>query len=270
MKRIAVLMACYNRALTTLECLRRLFSQKMPEGYSFDVWLVDDASPDRTGEKVKAAYPSVNVIQGTGKLFWCKGMRLAWENAAEAYDYDFYMWLNDDTMLQDGALGSLVRDAVLCGGGIVAGAVSDPGTGRVCYGVCGASGMIIPDGIQPTRASGRLNGNVLVVSRNAYRQIGMIDEFYSHGTGDNDYGMMAIRKGVPIYVSSNISGTCRFNKGKTGLTADMSLHERWRLLFSPLGFPLKDTWHYRKKFHGTMRAFASCVHVAFNVLTGRR
>ena len=111
MKRIAVLMTCYNRVDTTLACLQNLFAQQIPNGYSFEVWLVDDASPDKTGEKVKADYPQINVIQSPGNLFWCKGMRLAWDKAAEAYDYDFYLWLNDDTHLTDRlALDCLIKD----------------------------------------------------------------------------------------------------------------------------------------------------------------
>lgn len=269
MKRIAVLMTCYNRVGTTLECLRRLFAQKVPEGYSFDVWLVDDASPDKTGEKVKAAYPQVNVIQGTGKLFWCKGMRLAWERAAEAKDYDGYLWLNDDVMLNGGAMASLLLDAESRPGAIIAGAVSEPETGSVCYGAKNANGVISPNGTLQKAERG-LNGNVLFVPKSAYMTIGMIDGAYLHGFGDYDYGKMAAKAGVEMFVSSETVGECCFNKGKSGKTAQLAFVERWRLLFSPLGFPLSDTWHYHVKFDGYFRAVASCLHVACLVLCGKR
>ena len=45
---------------------------------------------------------------------------------------------------------------------------------------------------------------------------------------------------------------------------------RWKLLVSPKGFPLADTWHYRRKFHGRVRAAVSCLHVMWLVLSGRR
>ena len=197
-------------------------------------------------------------------------MRLAWEKAAEAHDYDFYLWLNDDTALLEGAIRCLIDDIGVCGGGIIAGAVSDPETGRVCYGACNHGGMIVPDGRRPVRADRGMNGNILMLGRDAYKKIGMIDGHYSHGFGDYDYGMMAVKNGVPIHVSSKMLGTCRFNKGKTGSTADMSMRERLGLLFSPLGFPLADTWYYRRKFHGTARALASCLHVMWLVLSGKR
>ena len=96
--RTAILMTCYNRVGTTLRCLERLkVAAARIADAKFDVWLVDDASPDQTGEKVKAAYPEVNVIQSPGNLFWCKGMRLAWDKAvASGIKYDFYLlptWL---------------------------------------------------------------------------------------------------------------------------------------------------------------------------------
>lgn len=81
------------------------------------MWLVDDASPDQTGAKVKAAFPEVHVIEGAGGLFWCKGMRLAWDKAiASGIKYDFYLWLNDDVMLKtdalaDGSCCSAIRRA---------------------------------------------------------------------------------------------------------------------------------------------------------------
>ena len=71
---IAVLMTCYNRVETTLRCLHSLFNQTIKQSdnqtISLDVWLVDDASPDQTGAKVKAAFPEVHVIEGAGGLFW--------------------------------------------------------------------------------------------------------------------------------------------------------------------------------------------------------
>ena len=121
-------MTCYNRVETTLRCLHSLFNQTIKQSdnqtISLDVWLVDDASPDQTGAKVKAAFPEVHVIEGAGGLFWCKGMRLAWDKAiASGIKYDFYLWLNDDVMLKTDALADVLRDYEN-GGGIVVGRMS--------------------------------------------------------------------------------------------------------------------------------------------------
>ena len=129
---IAVLMTCYNRVETTLRCLHSLFNQTIKQSdnqtISLDVWLVDDASPDQTGAKVKAAFPEVHVIEGAGGLFWCKGMRLAWDKAiASGIKYDFYLWLNDDVMLKTDALADVLRDYEN-GGGVVVGRMSSDET----------------------------------------------------------------------------------------------------------------------------------------------
>lgn len=110
MERIAVLLTCYNRVETTLGCLRHLFKTTVEDGISFDVFLVDDLSPDRTGAIVKESFPSVHVIEGTGKLFWNRGMALAWKTASESECYDYYLWLNDDVFLEEHALTTALRD----------------------------------------------------------------------------------------------------------------------------------------------------------------
>lgn len=88
MMRIAVLMTCYNRVETTLRCLRLLFEQK--GDFDVSVFLVDDGSSDKTGERVKANFPQVNAIKGTGALYWCKGMNLAWRTAGNDFGMLFY------------------------------------------------------------------------------------------------------------------------------------------------------------------------------------
>lgn len=88
---LAVLMTCYNRVAVTRRCLQRLFRCPLPENWRLAVWLVDDASPDRTGDIVVREFPAVHVIPSPGNLFWCKGMRLAWDTAAVAQDYDAYL-----------------------------------------------------------------------------------------------------------------------------------------------------------------------------------
>ena len=112
MKRIAILMTCFNRSETTLRCLKSIVSQKLPNGFETKIYLVDDGSPDKTGTLVKEMFPNVRVINGNGKLFWTKGMALAWKTAAADADSDYYLWLNDDVTLDKMAVAE-----VFLGGG---------------------------------------------------------------------------------------------------------------------------------------------------------
>ena len=65
--RIAVLVACFNRAAITLPNIAALEAALEAAACTFDIHLLDDASPDRTGERVKAAHPRINVVVSEGE-----------------------------------------------------------------------------------------------------------------------------------------------------------------------------------------------------------
>ena len=84
---VAVLMSCHNRCEMTLNCLARLASAfDATTDCSFKVFLADDGSTDGTAVAVRKRFPSVNVIEGEGNLFWAKGMNLAWRTSIAVYD----------------------------------------------------------------------------------------------------------------------------------------------------------------------------------------
>src|SRR6266508_2413563 len=103
LKRVAVLMTCYNRREKTLACLDALSRQVMPPDLVMHIYIVDDGSTDGTGAAVRKAHPAVRVLQGNGSLYNNGGMRLAFSEALKG-DYDYYLWLNDDTTLYPSAL----------------------------------------------------------------------------------------------------------------------------------------------------------------------
>ena len=103
MQTIAVLLTVFNRKDKTLECLKRLYSQLPINGYQVDVYLTDDGCTDGTSEAVASQFPEVHIIQGSGNLYWNRGMYAAWREAAKN-DYDYYLWLNDDTYVYSNML----------------------------------------------------------------------------------------------------------------------------------------------------------------------
>ena len=52
MKRIAVLITCFNRIDKTINCLDSLYNSKSIDDYLIDVYLVDDGSTDGTRIKI--------------------------------------------------------------------------------------------------------------------------------------------------------------------------------------------------------------------------
>lgn len=254
-QRIAVLMTCYNRVETTLRCLERLgaASARVADA-KFDVWLVDDASPDGTGERVKAAYPEVNVIRSSGNLFWCKGMRLAWDKAvASGIKYDFYLWLNDDVMLKPDAIEGVLRDYEN-GGGVIVGRMSSDETEREeSFGMRGNKGDW-------------MNGNLVLVSREVYEKVGPICGKYHHAYGDHDYGLMAKRAGFPLRASTSFCGVCPEQPERYHGLKDQSLWGRLKLLGDPKGYNLHDAVLFRYRNWGIGMACICIVHMLVRVI----
>ena len=103
------------------------------------MFVLDDASTDGTAEAVAQHHPDVRLLRGDGHQYWNGGMRRALDQAM-AGDYDYYLWMNDDTTLvDDGVLALLLQteqqlrerghDPV-----IVAGTTRHPETGELTYG----------------------------------------------------------------------------------------------------------------------------------------
>ena len=241
--RLAVLMTCHNRVATTLECLKWLRPQL---GSEDKVFLVDDGSTDGTGARVRAEFPMVRVIDGDGSLYWAKGMRKAWEEAANDGDWGAYLWLNDDTVLHPNAIEKmLAKDD---GHSLVVGDLRDS-TGRLVYGL---------------NVDGWVNGNCVLVPRAIYESIGEICGEYSHAWADSDYACQVNHAGFAI-VGAGVVGITEWHPLRPSL-AGKSLAERWRLLFDPKGWNLHDLWLYRRRNWSVFYAVASVVHMAFHVL----
>ena len=254
--KIAVLLACYNRVEITLRGLSRLFGQCLPASCQLDVFLVDDASPDCTGKRVKARYPQVHVIEGTGGLFWSRGMRLAWQTAAVHADYDFYLWLNDDVWLNDDAIMTLLADYEIMHGrledGLVVGSLYE-GTGStdIFYGCWNERrGRVLPIG-EPVPFDGEMSGNVVLVGQAVFHKLGAFYEGFRHGLADNDYAKWARKNGFITYCASIVLGWCVPNKGgDIKQLYGMSIAQRIKVFYAFNGFDLRDYLLYKRRHWG--------------------
>ena len=188
-----------NRKEKTLQCLSRLFDQLPVEDLQIDVFLTDDGCTNGTVEAVENLFPSVHILEESGDLFWNRGMLMAWKATADARDYDAYLWLNDDTFLYEGTLTSLqraVKDTE--GKAIIVGATEDATHSKLTYGGrLREGGIPIPTGeLKPVEY---FNGNIVLVPRSAFLQLGYLDKYFTHSKGDYDYGSRAKKAGLQIY-----------------------------------------------------------------------
>lgn len=254
-KTIATLLTCHNRREKTLACLTNLYEARIPEDIHLSVFLVDDGSTDDTAKTVKKNFPEVNIIKGTGNLFWNQGMRLAWKTAAETKEFDFYLWLNDDTILDNDGLVEIInaydRAKILEEAEVIitatCRAVLDEN--NFSYGGRNEAGPVIPNGYLQTCKY--MNGNAVLIPKIIFKELGNLSDDYTHGMGDFDYGLRAANNGFKCYTTKNYVATCPPNEGIPGwCNPENTLKKRWALFHSPLGLNIKEYNKFRKKFWG--------------------
>ena len=257
MNTIAVLITSYNRKEKTLQCLKNIAEQKDLPGMELSIFLVDDNSSDGTTEAVRFHYPNVNIIKGTGQLFWAGGMRAAWRSAlTDKKKFIYYLLVNDDTFLYSNALKNLMADKNAVGeNSIIVGSVKDPVTGNFSYGgrilknnYSIAASKVIPDNNSPQLCDFG-NGNLMLIPSLVVDKIGILSDCYTHGLADIEYTTKAKKAGIPSYISSYYLGECtndfdpelkRKNK--------FSLKQRVEYLYSVKGFCYKEYLYFIRNY----------------------
>ncbi len=257
--RVAVLMTCHNRKLQTMECLDALFRSELPRDYSLDVFLVDDDSSDGTEDAVRHDYPQVNVIKGDGSLFWNGGMRFAF-SAAMDIGYDYYLWLNDDTILYGDALQQMLNTSLSAlqkesNDVIVVGATHASNSEQITYGGLVAVSRTRPLTFKLQPVSGTpltcdtMNGNCVLIPKGIAGKLGNLDASFAHSMGDIDYGLRAKKCGFQIIIAPGYVGACDRNSLKnTHYDAELGRIGRWKKITSSKELPVKS-WYTLTKRH---------------------
>jgi GT2 family glycosyltransferase len=272
---IAVLITCHNRKAQTIACLARLFTQTSIPAGVLNVYLVDDGCTDGTAQAVQEGYPSAKILKGDGALFWCNGMRLAWEHAAKT-DPDFYLWLNDDTMLRAQAVETLIGAAQEVGNPacIVVGSACDSASGAHTYGGQNLLGwhparltLVEPDALV-AKTCDTAHGNCVLVTRAAYRVLGTMRSF-RHQMGDTDYGLRARQRGIPVLLAPGFVAECSANPpAESWRNREIPWAQRFRMLAGRKGLPPGDWWRYLWA-HARFRALICWPVPYLRVLVGR-
>jgi GT2 family glycosyltransferase len=254
---IAILMTCHNRRETTLSCLAALDQQKI----NFDVYLVDDGSLDGTADAVTQQYPQVKTIQGNGNLFWGGGMRLAFAEAMKN-NYDYYLWLNDDTILESQTFskllkihGELVRRNKA--ESIIVGSTQDSISGKPTYGGAIKSKRWYSNKFEFLEPNQKLQecdtmyGNCVLIPHAVAAKVGNIDPAFIHSLGDLDYGLRARQLGCSIWVAPGYVGTCSQNSvAGSWVDLDLSVIERLKKVLQVKNFPILPWTIFVKRHSG--------------------
>jgi len=254
MYKIAILITCHNRCKKTVDCLQSLYQCSLPQDYTLDVFLVDDGSTDGTANAVKEKFSNVNIIEGNGNLYWNRGMHLAWSHASKN-NYDFYLWLNDDTFLKESALATLLRDSgKKRNESIICGICKSEVTGEISYGGYEKVTHKIISPIGQPQQCFFFNGNIVLVPKKVFDTVGNLDPIFQHGFGDFDYGLRAVKKNISSWVTSEIIGFCDGNELTKWCNPKYPLSTRIRNFYSPLGMQPIQHFIYAKRHWGIIKA----------------
>jgi GT2 family glycosyltransferase len=259
---LAVIMTCHNRRDTTLACLNNLYQQKNHCG----VYLTDDGSSDGTTEAVKAEYSEVQIIPGNGNLFWVGGMHLAFGEAIK-HQYDYYLWLNDDTFLEADAVSKLLQThqnltAQGYPDSIVVGSTQDSITGKATYGGAVKSQKWYSNKFEFLEPSSvvqkcdAMYGNCVLIPKSVVAKVGNIDTAFVHSLGDLDYALRARKLGCKIWVAPGYIGTCTKNSIRNSWAdTNLNILERLKKVLEIKGFPLKSWTIFCSRHSGPFWVF---------------
>jgi len=245
---IAVILTCFNRRQKTVACIDAVLAQTAFDDVTLDFFITDDGSHDGTADALAGKYDAIRLIEGDGSLFWNGGMRLAWADAFQG-EYDFFLWLNDDTFLYPRTLRQMLDTHALSmrnsgKAGIVVGSTHDE-TGRTSYGGERQRSRLRPltlATIEPQEAVQQcdtFNGNCVLISRQAADVLGNLDPGFVHAMGDTDYGLRARKAGIPMWVMPGYAGRCVNDGSVASSFGDRSLPVamRFKKILSPKGLP---------------------------------
>lgn len=276
--RIAVLMTCYNRKRLTKRCLQSLYLN-IPATITMDIYLVDDGCTDGTGDMVKKNFPQVNLIEGSGSLFWNGGMHLAFSEAVKQ-DYDFYMWVNDDVTFFENPVRKMIETYNELSKNnkrlIIVGPVMNATMDKQTYGGIVRQKSIIPLKLaqiphkeRPVKCD-TFHGNCVLIHKSVVEKIGIMDPFYQHAFGDADYGLQATRNGCEVWMCNYPVGICeRHDKANKWLDPTLSYRERRAAYHAKTANPYRDWKYFCKKFCGWnwwLRYWAPDVKLLINTM----
>ncbi len=247
--RIAILLATFNRVETTLNALTSIFEiQRMVHG--IQVFVCDGGSTDGTAEEIKKLFPHVHLTTKTD-AYWNTATLTAWESAV-GQDFDYYLWMNDDLKIFVNPviklLSSLEETPKSCV--ISVGQVIDPDSGKIVYSGLKAKNSLQKYSFVPIVSSemrpDTFNGNFVLIPRCVVSRIGMLDNKFSHGFGDIDYGLRATKNFLEIQLIG-IIGETPYNKLFARSISRVPVLRFFKVVKDKKLLPYREVLHFYRK-----------------------
>jgi GT2 family glycosyltransferase len=259
---VLVLIVCRNRRETTLTAIRRVRDQRNAQ--AAPIALLDDGSTDGTSGAITEAFPDVQIFQGDGSAFWNGGLHQLW-SAVRYANVDAFLWLNDDSWLDDDAFDRFDRcwremESKLGNRSFILVGATRGARAETTYGGFDVERSMFafrlipvkPDAAQ-LKPTTTFNGNVVLVGREVVDAIGINDPGFFHNLGDVDYGLRAQRAGVPVMLLPGTVAYCEGNLAKRQQgygSRYLSVFGQWRKVNGHHGLPFASWWRFTRRHSG--------------------
>ena len=258
--KVEVIILTWNGKEDTIECLNSLQKVKYD---NFDITVVDNASTDDSAEIIAAEFPSVKLIKNNMNLMYAGGNNVAIKEALNG-DAVHILILNNDTILHEDFLEHLVKafrsDEKV---GIVAPKINYYNNRKLIWYAGGFvnffTGNIYHKGLRK-QDDGKYDlsnevdyatGCCMLIKRELFEKIGLLDEAYYIYTEDVDFSFKAQAAGYKVVfeprsliwhkVSSATGGAFSFFKIKNKFRSNMrffNIYAGWYQWFTILPFTM--------------------------------
>jgi len=201
-----IVIPVFNRWRYTRACLDSLRAQTSQD---FRVIVVNDGSTDETAAALARDYPEVEVVTGTGSLFWTAGVNRGLERAL-VLGATRVLTLNNDVLAAPDFVAQMLATAAQHPTAVLGALEFDADTGQAIYGGERLDfrtntrhdllEVLPPDQRTGLRAVTYLPGRGLLIPKAVIDKIGLFDEKrLPHYLADFDYTSVARRAGFPVY-----------------------------------------------------------------------
>ena len=261
--KVITLMTTYNRKQYTQRCLENLVNEN--ETIDFTFVVVDDNSVDGTKAMLDELknYINIEIIEGSGNLFYSRGMSLGMDSIiSKKHFYDYILLVNDDVSFFENCIEKLIVQSKEQNNSIVVGATCNS-AGELSYSAVKYTSNIKYRKLfcsEWRMKADTFNANCVLIPYNSFLEIGSIDKKYIHSLGDFDYGLSFSKRGYDIFVSKEYVGVCERNTIEgTWQDKNLSIKERLLKKEEPKGSPYRQWFYFLKKNFGPLRAIVSSI-----------